>query len=71
MLVLVAGVCCCCRLVRKAVVWLALKLGKPLLMLTDEDYLEHGLADLVTGRGGAYNLNILVFKELSHVITGE
>jgi glucosamine-6-phosphate deaminase len=38
-------------LTRKAVIWLALKLGKPILKLTDEDYNEHGLQDLLSNRG--------------------
>ncbi|MCB9845857.1 MAG: glucosamine-6-phosphate deaminase [Phycisphaeraceae bacterium] len=55
---------------RKAVVWLARTLGKPVLKLTDEDYNEHGLQDLVTARGGAYAINIEVFKSLHRTITG-
>lgn len=34
--------------------------------------MEHGMADLVTGRGGpAYDINASVFKDLSHLITSE
>jgi hypothetical protein len=33
--------------------------------------MEHGLGDLVTGRGPAYDINTTVFKELSHLITGD
>lgn len=63
--------------VRRAVIWLAQELKKPLLKLTDEDYNEHGLQELVANRGsgkslagGAYELNIEVFKELQATITG-
>lgn len=57
-------------LIRRAVSDLSLKLGKPLLKLVDKDYQENGLADLVTEHGPAYNLNIKVFNELQHTITG-
>ena len=57
-------------LVRKAVIWLALKLGKPILKLIDEDYNEHGLQDLLSNRGRAYDLNIEVFRAMQDTITG-
>ncbi len=57
-------------LTRRAVVWLAGKTGKPVLKLLDEDYSEHGMAELVTEQGPAYGLNIRVFNELQHTITG-
>jgi len=57
-------------LTRKAVIWLALRLGKPILKLTDEDYNEHGLQDLLSARGRAYDLNIEVFKTQQDTITG-
>jgi glucosamine-6-phosphate deaminase len=56
--------------VRKATIWLAQALKKPLLKLTDEDYNEHGLQELVASRGGAYDINIDVFKEMQATITG-
>jgi glucosamine-6-phosphate deaminase len=55
---------------RKAVIWLALKLGKPILKLTDEDYNEHGLQDLLSKRGRAYDINIEVFRGMQDTITG-
>jgi glucosamine-6-phosphate deaminase len=58
------------KLVRKAVVWLCNKVDKPILKLTDENYNEHGMADLITKQGPAYNINIRVFNELQHTITG-
>ena len=50
------------RKVRKAVIWLARKLDKPILKLTDEDYNEEGLQDLLADRGPAYDINIKVFR---------
>lgn len=57
-------------LVRKAVSWLAFKLGKPILKLIDEDYNEHGLQDLLSNKGRAYDLNIDVFRAMQDTITG-
>ncbi len=57
-------------MVRRAVTDLSLRLRKPLLRLVDKDYQENGLADLVTEEGPAYNLNIRVFNEVQHTITG-
>ncbi|MFM7108879.1 MAG: glucosamine-6-phosphate deaminase [Planctomycetaceae bacterium] len=57
-------------LARKAVIRLALEVGKPILKLTDEDYNEHGLQDLLAKRGRAYDLNIAVFKAMQDTITG-
>jgi glucosamine-6-phosphate deaminase len=62
------------KTVRKAVIWLAKALEKPILKLTEEDYNEHGLADMLStskgGRGGAYDINIEVFRSLQNTITG-
>lgn len=55
---------------RKAVVWLCDSVNKPILKLRDEDYNEHGMGDLVTEQGPAYNINIRIFNELQHTITG-
>jgi len=57
-------------LVRKAVIWLAGQVKKPVLKLTDEDYNEHGLQDLVETKGAAYEVNIEVFRGLQDTITG-
>ena len=57
-------------LTRKAVIWLALKLGKSILKLTDEDYNEQGLQDLLAHRGRAYDLNIQIFRAMQDTITG-
>ena len=55
---------------RHAVVWLSQENKKPVLKLLDEDYSENGLAELLTEQGPAYNLNIRIFNELQHTITG-
>jgi glucosamine-6-phosphate deaminase len=55
---------------RKAAIWLAEQVKKPLLKLTDEDYNEHGLQELIASRGAAYDINIEVFKSLQRTITG-
>lgn len=58
------------KLVKKAVVWLSGKCEKPVLKLTDEDYNENGLSDLLTYDGPAYNINLAVFNQIQHTITG-
>ena len=58
------------QLVRSAVVWLCGAVGKPILKLSDEDYNEHGMGDLLTARGTAYDINIHVFNQLQRTITG-
>jgi glucosamine-6-phosphate deaminase len=57
-------------LIRKAIVWLSLKLGKPILKLTDQDYSENGMNDILTDFGDSYSINIRVFNEIQHTITG-
>jgi glucosamine-6-phosphate deaminase len=56
--------------IKKAVIWLAGQVNKPILKLTDEDYNEHGLQDLVAAHESAYDLNIDVFRALQETITG-
>ncbi|MCM4160097.1 glucosamine-6-phosphate deaminase [Antarcticibacterium flavum] len=58
------------QLIKKAVIWLSSKIEKPILKLTDEDYNNNGMAQLVTEQGPAYNINIQVFNTLQHTITG-
>ncbi len=59
------------KFVRKAVVWLCQKLDKPILKLTEKDYLENGLEDLLESTGEAFDkINIDVFNDLQHTITG-
>jgi glucosamine-6-phosphate deaminase len=56
--------------IRKAVVWLARKLDKPILKLTEEDYNEAGLQDLVAERGPAYDINVDIFRAMAETVTG-
>lgn len=56
--------------IRKAVIWLARRVEKPILKLTDEDYNEHGLQGLLAEQGPAYDINIEVFRSLQDTITG-
>lgn len=61
------------RTTKKAVIWLARTVNKPILKLTDEDYNEHGLSELLLARGanrGAYDVNIEVFRSVQKTITG-
>lgn len=58
------------KLIRRAIVWLCHKTGKPILKLTNKDYTDWGLGELVAIFGSAYNVNIKVFNELQHTITG-
>ncbi len=56
--------------IRKATIWLARQLRKPILKLTAEDYNEEGLQDLLAEHGSAYDLNLAVFRHLQGTITG-
>src|SRR5690606_27151907 len=38
--------------------------------LTDEDYNNHGMAQLAVDKGPAYNINIHIFNKIQHTITG-
>lgn len=58
------------KLIKKAVVWLSEKSDKPILKLTDEDYNENGLSDLLTYDGPAYDINLAIFNQIQHTITG-
>lgn len=58
------------KLVRSALVWLCQKIHKPILKLTNKDYNENGLSELLALYGSAYNANIKIFNDLQHTITG-
>jgi glucosamine-6-phosphate deaminase len=58
------------KLIKKASIWLCQKLDKPVLKLTDRDYNDTGLSDLLANHGPAYKINIDVFNKLQHTITG-
>ena len=55
---------------KKAVIWLAETVGKPILKLTEEDYNNHGMAQLAVEQGPVYNINIDIFNQIQHTITG-
>ncbi len=57
-------------LIRKSVFWLCKKLQKPILKLTDRDYNDNGMSDLITHHGPASQINIKVFNDLQHTISG-
>jgi glucosamine-6-phosphate deaminase len=57
-------------LTKRAVIWLSEQVGKPILRLTDEDYKDHHLGDLLMHHGNFYELNKWVFNALSRTITG-
>ncbi len=57
-------------LILKAVIWLCMKLDKPILKLTDRDYNDNRMSDLVTEMGPANKINIKVFNVLQRSITG-
>jgi glucosamine-6-phosphate deaminase len=56
--------------IKKAVIWLAKTLNKPILKLTEEDYNNNGMAQLATEKGPVYNINIHIFNKIQHTITG-
>ena len=58
------------KLIRRAIVWLCMKLKKPILKLTNKDYNDNGLSELLAIYGSAYNVNIRIFNDLQHTITG-
>ncbi len=58
------------KLIRSAIVWLCQLTGKPILKLTNKDYNENGLSELLALFGSAYNANIKIFNDLQHTITG-
>ncbi|MCE2615791.1 MAG: glucosamine-6-phosphate deaminase [Phocaeicola sp.] len=58
------------KLIRSAIVWLCQRINKPILKLTNKDYNENGLSELLALYGSAYNVNIKIFNDLQHTITG-
>ena len=58
------------KLIRRAIVWLCQITEKPILKLTNKDYSEHQLNELLALYGSAYNVNIKVFNDIQHTITG-
>ena len=58
------------KFIRKAVVWLCEQVHKPILKLTQGDYLSHGLGELLEQQGAYSQINIKVFNDLQHTISG-
>jgi glucosamine-6-phosphate deaminase len=58
------------RMTRRAILWLSQIRKKPILKLTDDDYNESGLQDLLQVHGSAYEANLAGFYEMQHTITG-
>lgn len=58
------------QMMKKAVVSLALSVNKPVLSLTNSDYNEYGLGDLLVEKGEAYEVNLQVYYLLRDSITG-
>lgn len=58
------------KLIRKAVLWLCQKVNKPILKVENKDYMDNGMDDLIKTFGSANKVNIQVFNDLQHTITG-
>ncbi len=58
------------RMTRRAILWLSERRQKPILKLTDDDYNEAGLQDLLRAHGSAYEANLVGFYQMQHTITG-
>ncbi|MGY4535656.1 glucosamine-6-phosphate deaminase [Mucilaginibacter sp. UYNi724] len=58
------------NLKKKAVIWLSRAVGKPILKLTEEDYNSNGMAQLAVEQGPVYQINIDIFNQVQHTITG-
>ena len=58
------------NLIRKAVVWLCQKVHKPILKLKQQDYFENSLGELIELYGPFDKINIDVFNDFQHTITG-
>ncbi len=58
------------KLIRNAVIWLAMKTDKAILKLTEEDYNENHLQDLIAEHGPSYDINLNVFRSVQATVTG-
>ena len=58
------------QIIKSAVIDMSLQLNKPVLSLTNHDYNEFGLSDLLVERGDAYEINLEVYYMLRDSITG-
>lgn len=57
-------------MVKKAVTSLSFQLHKPILKLTNKDYNDNSMSELLAQYGQAYDININVFNQLQHTISG-
>ncbi len=58
------------KFIRKAVLWLCDKTKKPILKLTYQDYIDNSLGQLIDNFGDYSSVNIKVFNDLQHTISG-
>ncbi len=58
------------QMMRKAIVWLSQKVNKTILRLTERDYNQNGMSDLLAQEGTAYDINIKMHNTLQNTITG-
>lgn len=58
------------KLIRKAVIWLCNVVKKPILKLTFQDYINNSLSDLLERVGTYDQVNIKVFNDVQHIISG-
>src|SRR5207253_11098202 len=58
-------------LIRRAVIWLSLQVGKGLLKLSDDDYREHELYELLREHGPAHKIGRRVFDEMMGTICAD
>lgn len=58
------------KFIRKAIVWLCEQVHKPILKLTQTDYLSNGLGELLEQYGPYDRINIKVFNDFQHTISG-
>ena len=58
------------KLIRKAVIWLCQVVDKSILKLTYQDYIKNSLSDLLERVDTYDQINIRVFNELQHIISG-
>lgn len=58
------------QIIKRAVTHMALKLEKPVLSLSNHDYNDFGLSDLLVEKGEAYKINLEVYYMLRDSITG-
>ena len=58
------------KLIRKAVIWLCQTVDKPILKLTHQDYIKNSLSDLLERVDTYDKINIRVFNEIQHIISG-